>query len=78
MLLSGFTNAHFTKSLVCGLVITSIAASVLDVKYLFYIQVQPHLWRYHQFWRLLVYQVSSKKEGEGGAEGNHVCFGKLG
>jgi hypothetical protein len=52
-----FTNAPVTRSLVLGLVSTSIAVSLLDLKHYFYILVDPHIWRYHQFWRVLVYQL---------------------
>jgi hypothetical protein len=58
MLSSGFTNAPVTKYAIVSLVVSSIAVSLGDVKYLFYIQVVPHLWRYMQVWRLVGWQVS--------------------
>lgn len=58
MLSSGFTNAPVTKYAIISLVVSSIAVSLGDVKYLFYIQVVPHLWKYMQGWRLVVWQVS--------------------
>jgi hypothetical protein len=57
MLSSGFADAPVSRSLVYGLVGASILASVTDVKHYFYIQVDPHLWRYHQVWRILIYQL---------------------
>jgi len=57
MLSTGFTDAPVTRSLVYGIVAASILASVTDTKHYFYIQVDPHLWRYHQIWRILTYQL---------------------
>ncbi|KAG9239525.1 hypothetical protein BJ875DRAFT_365676 [Amylocarpus encephaloides] len=57
MLSSGFTGAPVSRSLTYGIVAASILASVTDVKHYFYIQVDPHLWRYHQIWRVLAYQL---------------------
>lgn len=57
MLSSGFTNAPVTKFALAFIIVSSIAASIFDVKYLFYIDVVPHLWRYVQFWRLFIWQV---------------------
>lgn len=56
MLTTGFTNAPVSRSLVCGIVVTSLLASITDNKHYFYIQVNPHLWPYRQLWRLLIYQ----------------------
>lgn len=52
-----FTNAPVTRTLVLGLISSSIAVSLLDLKHYFYILVDTHLWRYHQFWRVLLYQL---------------------
>lgn len=52
-----FTNTPVTRLGVVGLVAGSILASVLDVKHYFYILIYTHIWRYRQFWRLLVYQL---------------------
>jgi hypothetical protein len=57
MLTSGFTNAPTSKFLVFAVIAASIAVSILDIKYLFYIHVVPHLWRYKQAWRLAIWQV---------------------
>jgi len=46
-----------TRLMVVGIVSTSILASVLDIKYYFYILIDTHLWRYRQLWRLLGYQL---------------------
>ncbi|KAK1674340.1 UBA domain-containing protein Ucp14 [Colletotrichum godetiae] len=59
-----FTNAPVTRTLVLGLVTSSIAASLLDVKHYFYIVVDTHLWRYHQLWRLLAYQLCCTNSSE--------------
>jgi hypothetical protein len=56
MLSTGFTDAPVTRSLAYGIIGASILVSVTDVKHYFYIQVDPHLWRYHQLWRIFIYQ----------------------
>lgn len=52
-----FTNAPVTRGLVLGLAATSIAASLFDAKHYFYILVDTHFLRYHQAWRVLLYQL---------------------
>ncbi|QVM06913.1 hypothetical protein D8B26_001616 [Coccidioides posadasii str. Silveira] len=57
MLASGFSNATLTKYTLVFIVSSSIAVSIADTKYLFYIQVVPHLWSYWQWWRVLIWQM---------------------
>ena len=57
MLTTGFSNAPVTRCLVYAVIATSILASITDTKHYFYIQVDPHLWRYHQFWRIFTHQL---------------------
>lgn len=64
------TNAPVTRYAVLALVSASIATSLLDVKHYLYILVDTHLWRYHQFWRLLSYQLSYTNSTE-------VLFGAM-
>jgi membrane associated rhomboid family serine protease len=52
------SGAPVTKLLLAGIVTTSIAASLLDAKHYTFILVDTHLWRHHQLWRLLTYQLS--------------------
>ncbi|KAL1887999.1 hypothetical protein Cpir12675_006350 [Ceratocystis pirilliformis] len=59
-----FTNTPVTKFMVIGLVTSSIAASLFDAKHYFYILIDPHLWRYGQFWRLFTYQLSYSNSSE--------------
>ncbi|KAL8693264.1 MAG: hypothetical protein Q9218_001865 [Villophora microphyllina] len=56
MLASGFTAAPVSRYLFFGIIVSSIFVSITDTKYLFHIQLIPHIWRYRQFWRLLVWQ----------------------
>lgn len=56
MLASGFTAAPVSQYLFFGVIASSILVSITDTKYLFYIQVVPHLWVYRQGWRVLVWQ----------------------
>ncbi|RDL41131.1 Rhomboid-like protein [Venustampulla echinocandica] len=57
MLSRGFGGAPVTRSLTYGIVAASILASITDVKHYFFIQIDPHLWRYHQLWRVFTYQL---------------------
>jgi hypothetical protein len=64
MLSSGFKDAPVSRSLVFGIVAASLVVSITDSKYYFYIQVEPHLWRYHQLWRILIYQLCYTNSSE--------------
>ncbi|KAG9243803.1 hypothetical protein BJ878DRAFT_509084 [Calycina marina] len=57
MLSSGFTDAPVSRSLVYFLIGSSILVSITDLKHYFYIQIVPHIWTYHQVWRVLIYQL---------------------
>lgn len=57
MLSTGFADAPVSRSLAYGIVAASILASITDAKHYFYIQVDPHLWRYFQIWRIFTYQL---------------------
>lgn len=58
MLSSGFSNASVSKFLVIYFVASSIGLAVFDAKHLAHIQVNPHLWRYGQISRVLLWQVA--------------------
>ncbi|EAW24966.1 protein dscB [Aspergillus fischeri NRRL 181] len=58
MLTSGLTNAPITKLLLIYTIASSIALSILDIKYLASIRISPHLWPYAQFWRLATWQLA--------------------
>ncbi len=64
MLASGFTAASVSKWLFFGTMVSSILVSITDTKYLFHIQLVPHLARYRQFWRLLIWQSCYNNSGE--------------
>lgn len=64
MLASGFTAATVSKWLFFGTIASSILVSITDTKYLYHIQLVPHLWRYKQFWRLLIWQLCYNNSGE--------------
>ncbi|KAH8677566.1 hypothetical protein BX600DRAFT_430912 [Xylariales sp. PMI_506] len=59
-----FTNTPVTRSLVYGLIGSSIAVSLLDIKHYFYILVDLHFWRFHQLWRPLIYQLCYTNSSE--------------
>ncbi|KAL8698681.1 MAG: hypothetical protein Q9224_001741 [Gallowayella concinna] len=64
MLASGFTAATVSRSLFFGTIVSSILVSLTDTKYLFHIQLVPHLWRYNQYWRLLIWQSCYNNSSE--------------
>ena len=59
-----FTNAPVTRGLVLGLVTSSMAVSLFDVKHYFYILVDLHILEYHQSWRALIYQLCYTNSSE--------------
>jgi membrane associated rhomboid family serine protease len=52
-----FTNVPVTRTLVFGLISSSVLVSLFDVKHNFFILVDDHIWRYGQYWRALTYQL---------------------
>ncbi|EGS23966.1 uncharacterized protein CTHT_0006760 [Thermochaetoides thermophila DSM 1495] len=65
-----FASTPVTRTMVLGLVGTSIAASLFDIKHYFDIQVGLHLFTYRQTWRALVYQLCYTNSSE-------VLFGAM-
>jgi hypothetical protein len=59
-----FTNTPVTRALVLGLIGSSIAVNLLDIKHYFYILVDVHIWRFHQLWRVLIYQLCYTNSSE--------------
>jgi len=59
-----FTNAPVSRSLIYSIIGLSIAASLFDVKHYFYILVDVHLWRFHQSWRVLLWQLCYTNSSE--------------
>jgi len=47
-----------------GCALTSIAASILDVKHYLHLQLVPHLSRHHQYWRLFVHHLAISNSSE--------------
>lgn len=58
MIASGFQNAPVTRVLVFGLILTSVLVTITDTKYYIWIEVDPHITRYAQYWRLLTWQLA--------------------
>jgi hypothetical protein len=59
-----FTGTPVTRTLVLGLVGSSIAVSLFDVKHYFYISVGTHIFQYRQTWRALIYQLCYTNSSE--------------
>lgn len=64
MLSGGFADAPVSRSLVFGLIASSILVSLLDIKHYFWIQIDPHFWEYGQLWRAFIYQLCYTNSGE--------------
>lgn len=64
MLASGFTATPVSKFLFFGIIVSSIVVSVTDTKYLFHIQLVPHLWHHQQYWRLFIWQSCYNNSSE--------------
>lgn len=64
MLASGFTAATVSRWFFFTSIAVSLLVSITDTKYLFHIQLVPHLWRYKQYWRLLVWQSCYNNSSE--------------
>ena len=59
-----FTNAPVSGTLVYGLIGMSIAISLFDIKHYFYILIDLHIWKFHQIWRSLIYQLCYTNSSE--------------
>lgn len=53
---SGFAHTPISRFLILCSVASSIAVSILDIKYLVPIKITPHLWPYLQFYRFASFQ----------------------
>ncbi|KAG4301631.1 hypothetical protein PCANB_001888 [Pneumocystis canis] len=67
---AGLENALITKYLLYGTVLNSTLASIFNIKHYFHIQIDPHFLKYHQYWRVLGWQMIYANAGE-------VLFGVL-
>ncbi|KAL2127415.1 hypothetical protein VTI74DRAFT_10766 [Chaetomium olivicolor] len=65
-----FASTPVTRTLVLGVVGSSIAASLFDIKHYFYISVGTHILQYRQTWRALVWQLCYTNSSE-------VLFGAM-
>lgn len=61
---SGFTSAPISSLLLFTTLASSLLASITDTKYLFHIQLYPHLFRHLQLWRLLIWQCCYANSSE--------------
>lgn len=67
---AGLQNTPITKCLLYGTILNSALASIFGVKHYFHIQIIPHFINYHQYWRILGWQMIYANAGE-------VLFGLL-
>lgn len=59
-----FGSTPVTRTLVLGLVGSSITASLFDIKHYFYISVGTHILQYRQTWRALIWQLCYTNSSE--------------
>ncbi|KAI9638582.1 uncharacterized protein MKK02DRAFT_23518 [Dioszegia hungarica] len=53
--IAGFHNADITKGLIITVAISSLTASLFDVKPYLHLQLVPHITKYHQFFRIAIH-----------------------
>ncbi|WWC85345.1 uncharacterized protein L201_000208 [Kwoniella dendrophila CBS 6074] len=56
--MSGFQNAAVTKGIMILLALTSLSASLLDIKPYLHLQLVPHITKYRQFWRIAIHPLA--------------------
>ncbi|KAI0068547.1 hypothetical protein BV25DRAFT_1910318 [Artomyces pyxidatus] len=59
-----FQHAPITKGLMMACALTSFVVAIFDVKYYFHLQLDPHLSRHHQYWRLLTHHLVYSNSSE--------------
>ena len=59
-----FTNAPVTRTIVSGVILSSVLGSLLDLKHYLYILTDLHIWQYHQLWRVFVFQLGYTNSSE--------------
>ncbi|KAK9350043.1 hypothetical protein V1523DRAFT_356089 [Lipomyces doorenjongii] len=60
----GFKNAPISKLFITITVSVSIISSIAGIKHYFFLQLVPHIWRWGQWWRLIVWQFVYLNESE--------------
>lgn len=60
----GFTSTLVTRSIIIISTIIPILLSIVNVKYWVILSVVPYLTQYHQFWRIVTFQLSAINESD--------------
>ncbi|WVF72334.1 hypothetical protein IAT40_007147 [Kwoniella sp. CBS 6097] len=53
--MTGFQHAGVTKGMMIMLGLTTLSASLLDIKPYLHLQLVPHITKYHQIWRIAIH-----------------------
>ncbi|KAK9459612.1 uncharacterized protein V1516DRAFT_535436 [Lipomyces oligophaga] len=61
---SGFKDAPIIKFCIGFSLISAVVVSILGIKHQFFFQFDPHIWKWGQWWRLLVWQLIYLNESE--------------
>lgn len=62
--IKGFINTPVTKTICVFVTILAVMISIFQIKYLFQISIDPYILEYHQYWRLITYQISVSSESD--------------
>ncbi|GMM38303.1 Dsc2 protein [Saccharomycopsis crataegensis] len=60
----GLKHMPVTKSFLIMNMLIPVIASLLDIKYAFYLKFDPFIYQWHQYWRLLTNQISFSSESQ--------------
>ncbi|KIR24945.1 hypothetical protein I309_06229 [Cryptococcus deuterogattii LA55] len=62
--MAGLHHASVTKAMMMLLGVTTLAASLLDIKPYLHLQFVPHMTKYHQYWRILSHPFAFANSAE--------------
>lgn len=60
----GFTNTPVSKAICITSTILPLVLSILSIKYYLNLGIDPYIIEYHQFWRIITYQLSVVNESD--------------
>lgn len=62
--IKGFTNCSVTKSICIITTVIPLVLSILSIKYVVRMSLDPYIYQYHQYWRIITYQLSVVNESD--------------
>ncbi|KAK9478395.1 hypothetical protein V1514DRAFT_73232 [Lipomyces japonicus] len=61
---AGLQNAVVTKHLLIAVVTTAVVTTIVGIKHYVFLQLVPHVWSWHQWWRLIIWQFVYLNQSE--------------